>query len=246
MHQDLDVSRLDLSSARNLLKSGTPDAQDPLDYSGMLLNPGHGTATGSVIVSEERLGTITGVAPEARLIPIRTAKSVVQIFDSDLARAVRHAVNADCDVISMSLGGRAFFGLSAAIRNAKRNNLIVLAAAGNCVKFVVAPAAYDNCIAVAATDVEYRPWRGSSRGKAVVVSAPGQHVWAAHRKSTEDESEILVRPGEGTSFAVAGTAGVAALLRVRVSLVSPSRHWRNLLNALVFAVEDHTVTGPGQ
>ncbi len=210
-HDDLDADRLDLSSAKNLLKDGTADARDPLDYSGPLLNPGHGTGTGSVIVSEQTAGEITGVAPGARLIPIRTVKSVIQVFDSDLARAVHHAVRADCDVISMSLGGRAFFGLKAAVRNAKRNNSIVLAAAGNCVKFVVAPAAYDDCIAVAGTNSNDKPWKGSSRGRKVSVSAPGEHVWHAYRRSISDESQAEVRPGEGTSFAVASTAGVAAL-----------------------------------
>ena len=210
-HRDLDMSRLDLATATNLLAGGTPDGQDPLDYSGPFLNPGHGTGTASVIVSGEAEGLIVGVAPAATLVPIRTAKSVVQLFDSDLARAVRYAVQHDCDVISMSLGGRAFFGLSAAVRNAKRNNLIVLAAAGNCVGFVVAPAAYDDCVAVAATNANHRPWKGSSRGKAVEISAPGEHVWVAHRQSRTDESDVEVRAGEGTSFAVAGTAGVAAL-----------------------------------
>jgi subtilisin family serine protease len=209
-HRDLDTDHLDLANAKNLLPDGASDGRDPLDYSGPLLNPGHGTATGSVIISEEMQGSITGVAPDARLVPIRTAKSVVQVFDSDLARAVNHAVNVDCDVISMSLGGRAFFGLSAAIRNAKRSNLIVLAAAGNCVRFVVAPAAYDNCIAVAATNVEDRPWRGSSRGRKVAISAPGEHVWTARRSSTS-ETDTLTSAGEGTSFAVASTAGTAAL-----------------------------------
>ncbi len=209
-HLDLDPDRLDLANAKNLLRGGTPDARDPLDYSGLLLQPGHGTATGSVIVSGLAAGEVSGVAPAARIVPIRTAKSVVQVFDSDLARAVRHAVVADCDVISMSLGGRAYFGLGAAIRNARRKGLIVLAAAGNCVKFVVAPAAYDHCIAVAGTNVDDRPWIGSSRGRKVAISAPGQHVWVAHRKAAADPTDG-VKPGEGTSYSVAGAAGVAAL-----------------------------------
>jgi subtilisin family serine protease len=209
-HNDLDRASLDLDRARNFLFGESMDASDPLDYSGLLLHPGHGTATGSVIISSPDQGEVTGVAPEATLVPIRTAMSVVQAFDSDLARSVQHSVNADCDVISMSLGGRAFFGLRAAIRNAKRNNLIVLAAAGNCVGFVVAPAVYEDTIAVAGTDIDQRPWRGSSRGRSVAVSAPGQHVYTARRRSKNDPVTD-VTPGEGTSFAVASTAGVVAL-----------------------------------
>ncbi|HUP20689.1 MAG TPA: S8 family serine peptidase [Gemmatimonadota bacterium] len=209
-HRDLDPEALDLTRAFNLVDGGTPDAKDPLDYGGPLMNPGHGTATGSVIVSRPARGQVTGVAPAATLVPIRTARSVIRIFDSDLARSVDHAVRSGCDVISMSLGGRGFFGLESAVRNARRNNVIVLAAAGNCVRSVVAPASYDDCLAVAATDVNDRPWKGSSRGRAVDVSAPGQHVYVARRSSPSDP-DSLVEPSEGTSFAVAATAGAAAL-----------------------------------
>lgn len=209
-HEELNLSRLDLASAKNVLDDGPSDGRDPLDYSGGLLNPGHGTGTGAVIVSETSSGQIDGVAPKATLVPIRTAKSVIQVFDSDLAQSVHYATRSNCDVISMSLGGRAFFGLSAAIRNAKRNNLIVMAAAGNCVRFVVAPAAYKNCIAVGATGNQSKPWRGSSRGRKVDFSAPGEHVWTAHIKEQGDPLDA-VKAKQGTSFAVANTAGVAAL-----------------------------------
>lgn len=209
-HVDLDAARLDLTRAKNLLVDGPRNARDPLDYSGGLLNPGHGTGTGSVIVSQHDRGEISGVAPLATLVPIRTAKSVVQVFDSDLARAVNHAVAADCDVISMSLGGRAYFGLRAAIERAVRNDVIVIAAAGNCVRFVVAPAAYPQCLAVAGTNVDGMPWTGSSRGRAVDVSAPGEHVWVARRRAASEPADGLVA-GQGTSYAVANVAGAAAL-----------------------------------
>ncbi len=208
-HVDLDTLRLDLSRARNLLDSGPANAQDPF-VQGPLLHPGHGTGTGSVIVSSHETGAVMGVAPRARLVPIRTAKSVVQLFDSDLARAVNYAVDAKCDVVSMSLGGRAFFGLKAAIRRAVRNQLIVAAAAGNCVGFVVAPAAYDDTIAVAGTNVRSGPWKGSSHGSAVDISAPAEHVWIARRQKATDPT-TKVEPGEGTSYAVANVAGAAAL-----------------------------------
>jgi len=209
-HVELDVARLDLVRARNLLAGGSANGQDPLDYGGTLMNPGHGTSTAAVIVSEHEVGEVLGMAPRARLVPIRTARSVVQVLDSDLARAVSYAVDADCDVISMSLGGRAFFGLRAAIRRAVRNGLIVAAAAGNCVRFVVAPAAYPECLAVAGTNVRQEPWPGSSRGGAVDVSAPGEHVWTAKRSELAAPTTGLAA-GQGTSYAVANVAGAAAL-----------------------------------
>lgn len=213
-HDDLD--RLELSLQRNIM-AGTNDARDPLGSG----NPGHGTATGSVIASGGDLidppvsgeggtappGRITGIAPRARLIPIRAIQSVVQIFDSDVARAVRHATRSGAHVVSMSLGGTALRGLEAAINDAVHRDVLVVAAAGNCVGFVVAPAAFENCIGVAAVNRDRRPWRGSSRGRAVRISAPGEHVWCARAGA----GRAAVSRGQGTSFAVANVAGAAAL-----------------------------------
>ena len=183
-HVDLDSGRIDRRSSLNLMEGGT-DARDPLGYSG---NPGHGTKTGSVLVSDGGFdasgnttapGRIDGLAPKATLVPIRTFNSVIRVLDSNTARAVRHATTAQCDVISMSLGGRAFFGLERAINDAVRRDIIVVNAAGNCIGMVVAPASYDNAIAVAATNVDNTPWKGSSKGRAVDISAPGEDVYVA-------------------------------------------------------------------
>jgi serine protease len=49
-------------------------------------------------------------------------------------------------------------------------------------------------------------WRGSCRGAAVDIAAPAQNVFKANR-----DSNASVGQGQGTSFAVALTAGCAAL-----------------------------------
>ena len=212
-HVDLDSGRIDRRSTLNLMEGGT-DARDPLGYSG---NPGHGTKTGSVLVSDGGFdasgnttgpGRIDGLAPRATLVPIRTFNSVIRVLDSNTARAVRHATTAQCDVISMSLGGRAFFGLERAINDAVRRDIIVVNAAGNCIGMVVAPASYDNAIAVGATNVDNKPWKGSSKGRAVDISAPGEDVYVAD--AVAGATGIASSPGNGTSFATAAVAGAAA------------------------------------
>jgi hypothetical protein len=212
-HVDLDDASIDKTQGLNLI-DGNSDTRDPLGYGG---NPGHGTGTGSAIISGGDLksgsgtlppGDIVGVAPKGTLVPIRAIKSVVQVFDSDVARAVNHATTARCDVISMSLGGRAFFGLERAVKNAVRNGVVVVSAAGNCVGFVVAPASYANSIAAAATNIDNKPWKGTSKGSAVDISAPGEDVWVALAGPSPFDG---VRHGDGTSFATAEVAGAAAL-----------------------------------
>jgi len=89
--------------------------------------------------------------------------------------------------------------------------VIVLAAAGNCVRLVVWPARYDECIAVAATNAADEPWPGTCRGAPVDISAPGQNVYRAVVLPSGPSGADTVGQGQGTSFAVALTAGVAAL-----------------------------------
>jgi subtilisin family serine protease len=201
---------LDLTRDRDVI-SGDDDALDPLDegFFGRG-NPGHGTQTASVIASRGT-GSVTGVARRATILPIRTITSVVQVFDGDVARAIDHARRSGCHVISMSLGGVGFRGLQAAVRLAVADGLIVLAAAGNEVGFVVAPANYPECIAVAATGPDDEPWDASSRGPEVAISAPGDAVWTARTRGSASRPTYDVRQGSGTSFAVAHVAGAAAL-----------------------------------
>lgn len=191
------------------------DATDPLrppkrTFFNPLPNPGHGTATASVILGRGEAG-FSGVAPGATLVPYRATESVVQVFDSDVADAVRRARAAGCHIVSMSLGGTGFFGLQDAIGEAVAAGMIVMAAAGNQVGVVVAPASYDNCIAVAATGPGDRRWSGSSRGPAVDVAAPGACVWAALRDWDTTPPAAIVDRSSGTSYAVAHLAGCAAL-----------------------------------
>jgi len=195
------------------------DPTDPLDK-GLLDNPGHGTATASVVVSRGTVvpgapgtggpGRITGAAPKASLVAIRCIESVIRIRQSTVAQAVEHARRQGCHVITMSLGGLPSAALKTAIHRAVDQNLIVLAAAGNCVSWVVWPARYARCMAVAGTNAADAPWKGSSRGSAVDVSAPGELVWRAQRERAADPTDGI-GGGQGTSFSVALTAGVAAL-----------------------------------
>lgn len=209
-HPNLTTTGLNLDVDRDVIDADN-DALDDLQQHPLwpLPFPGHGTATSSVIAGHGPAAEgIAGLAPEARLVPIRATESVVQVFDSDVAKAVAHARLVGCHVITMSLGGKGFFGLEREIQRAVDSGIIVMAAAGNYVRFVTAPASYDNCLAVAATGPGDVQWDGSSRGRAVNVSMPGSQVYNARYT---DARQPVVGPGNGTSFAVALLAAAAAL-----------------------------------
>jgi len=177
------------------------DPTDPLTGA----NPGHGVGTASVAVSPESL-RVAGSAPEATLMPIRAITSVIEVSQVSVAEAINRAVDEGAYVISMSLGGVPAAALERAVGRAVAADIIVLAAAGNCVRTVVWPARYDDCIAVAGTNAADAMWKGTCRGPAVDVSAPAQNVYKAATSSF-----VAVEQGQGTSFAVALVAGVAGL-----------------------------------
>ncbi len=209
LHAELEASALDLTRDTDVI-DGDDDASDPLESGRFpeFLQPGHGSRTASVIVGRET-GVIVGVAPQALLIPIRTVRSVIQVLDGDVAKAVDYARRIGCQIISMSIGGLGFSGLEEAINRAVREGVIVLAAAGNFVPLhlVCWPARYRNCLAVAAVNSEERPWKPGSHGEQVDVSAPGEAVWVPDLSNTNNPP---VKTSSGTSFAVTHVAGAAA------------------------------------
>lgn len=211
-HRELDGGAVEMRLGYNYV-DGIQDPTDPL--STRMASPGHGTGTASVVVSRAQ-GRIAGSAPGAVLVPIRTVNSVVIGSGTAVAKAVDHARLNGCRIVTMSLGGP-FAGraLRRAIERAVAADLIVLAAAGNCVVDVVYPAWDANVIAVAGVDEHGNRWRGSCRGPAVDIAAPAENVHVARRKPGQmpqpGDLEQIDPRGQGTSFAVALTAGVAAL-----------------------------------
>jgi serine protease len=191
------------------------NAADPVDtLTGN--NPGHGTTTASVIMSDAPDGAtspfVAGVAPMAQLVPLRVTDTVVIFTWGRLAEAIRYAADQGFHVISMSLGGPFRSGtLDRAIDHAVSKGVILLAAAGNVWPFVVYPARFDQIIAVAACNCQRGIWRSSASGDTVDVTAPGESVWVARPGGTAAPGDDEVRPGSGTSYAVATAAGACAL-----------------------------------
>lgn len=193
------------------------DDNSPLDEleRGFLLFPGHGTSTASVIVSPKEAPAgfqnlaVKGIAPGVKMIPLRVSGSVIHVSMLNVANAIERAADRGAHIISMSLGGLFSHRLRKAVAYAQKRGVIVVAAAGNRVRFVVWPAAYEEVIAVAASNARRQPWGGSSRGSAVDVTAPGESVWVAQIGDADEA--YLVGQGSGTSFATAAVAALAAL-----------------------------------
>lgn len=241
-HSELDRAALRLDLAFDTLE-GDEDPTDPLDPD--TANPGHGTGTASVAVSSSG-GRIVGSAPGAKLVPIRCIENVVVFFGAAVARAIGHVHSKGCHVVTMSLGGGPSLAVEEAVWRAVRDHVLVLAAAGNCWPFVVYPARYANVVAVAGTDMNNLPWAGSSKGRSVTVSAPADNVWRAGFDLKSGKKE-QVGFGKGTSFAVAASAGIAALWlshHGRGNLIRQAEKRRVFLQSLFVAALAQTAQVP--
>lgn len=211
-HDDLKGA-LDTDRGWNFVEGGA-SPEDPLKTNSLhnnvgLRSHGHGTATSSVVAGR-RHSSVQGSTKHAKVVPIRAIRTVIRLTQKNVARAVEHARKNGCHVVSMSLGGLPLKALYSAIAVAIENQVIVVSAAGNCVGFVVYPARYQAVISVGGSNIRDIPWRGSSRGSRVDVTAPAEFVWRALRERP-GECTNLAAGGQGTSYATALTAGVAAL-----------------------------------
>lgn len=222
-HIDLDPARV----RRHLGFDFVEMKPDPLDALEPADGFAHGTATGSVIMSGGTIvsppaegeggtgapGTVTGLVPEAELVPVRAARSVRHIHGGRLAQAIYHCRKRGCSVISIGMGGHPSRALFHAMQDAIRHDVIVVAAAGNRVGLcdrAVWPARYTDCVGLAASDERDEPWQDTSRGPGVDVAAPGAGVWRAIREQ-QDSGQFQAGPADGTSYAAANAAGAAAL-----------------------------------
>ena len=181
----------------------------------------HGTFTASVIAAPQnepdRNGDeMVGVAPGATILPLRCVDTVILAGDLEVVRAIEHAVWANVDVISISLGGAPNPAMREAIIAALENDIIVVAAAGQgsgadwLPNQVVAPAAWPEVIAVGGS-IGPRVWYGCFNGPEVDFCAPAVDIVHATFNTADTNDLTNTVHSNGTSFATAMTAGVAAL-----------------------------------
>jgi hypothetical protein len=180
---------------------------------------GHGTRTGSVICGYDEKATTNpeqpfhGVAPKAPFVPVRISDSVaIDNRQVEFAKALNYLVDeAGVSVVNVSMGvllGPVQGVVRKALDNAYESGVVLLCAAGNHVRDVMAPAKLSRSLAIAGVTRADIPWSGSSYGKTADLAAPAYGLWAGTPKGGGTYAQ-----GEksGTSYAVACATGAAAL-----------------------------------
>ncbi len=181
---------------------------------------GHGTAMAGLIAAHghgrNRASGALGIAPRAKILPIRTKTGQVG-NSNDLPGAIDRAVQHGAKVISMSLGAGADDRLQQAVENALDADVVVVASNGNRPGqfFIQYPAKYPGVVAVAATDRDGNIASVSVKGSETVISAPGVEIASTSQTGAYQFAT-------GTSDATAIVAGAAALVRSRYPKLSAS------------------------
>lgn len=171
---------------------------------------GHGTGMASLIAGH---GRIAGVAPGAKILPIKIGTGGGRI---GVASGIRWAVDHGAKVISMSVGANVADPRErAAVEYALAHDVVVVAAVGNApeVTKIQYPARYPGVVASCATDRNGNHAAVSLTGPEVLLCAPGDKVSSAylHHNYSMDV---------GTSDSTALIAGVAALVRAKFPQIS--------------------------
>src|SRR3954452_12871874 len=181
---------------------------------------GHGThVTGIVAAAANNGKGIEGVAPGAKVMPIRVLDANGEGDADTVAKGIDYAVDHHADVINLSLGGTPVDSIigsdekfTKAVQNATSHGIVVVAAAGNdTAPFCEQPAVTGPLLCVGAVDRRKMRSFYSSSGD---IMAPGGTAL------TGDPSEDILstwndgkyQTDAGTSQATPHVAGVAALL----------------------------------
>jgi len=207
-HEDLQANILPRGSEDwDFADAGDPDPEDQASNS-------HGTHVCGTVAAVDNAVGIIGVAPRCRLMPLRVNltrgmnQNRADAINYATAQALAHPERRYVVNCSWRMNGD-HAGVRTAIRNAVRNNVVVVFAAGNANNNTddepEFPGVYPEVIAVAALDQDDRRAGFSNFGTNVDVAAPGVNIFSTERGDTYGFKN-------GTSMAAPHVAGLAALI----------------------------------
>jgi hypothetical protein len=174
---------------------------------------GHGTHIAGAIAAERNDFGITGVAPNAKIMPVRVLSAFGTGNQNNVAAGIRYAADNGANVINLSLGNE--FVPSNVVNNAiqyanNKGSVVVMAAGNSGVGQPDYPARNADSLGIAVGSIDVRGHmadisnRAGSRPLDYLV-APGVEI-----VSTTPDEDYELR--SGTSFATPHVAGVAALV----------------------------------
>jgi serine protease len=188
----------------------------------------HGTHVAGIAAALTNNGNgIAGVAPAAKIVPVRVLNACGKGYTSDITDGIVWAAGGSvagvpgnahpAKVINVSLGGGGECGTTFqnAIDYAASRGAVVVAAAGNnsfsATKF--SPANCRNVISVGASNRSGLRYVESNFGPAVDLAAPGDSIWSTYNSGSAAPGTESYGYSSGTSMAAPMVSGVVALVQ---------------------------------
>lgn len=178
-------------------------------------NNGHGTHVAGTIAAITNNGVgVAGGCPSCSILNAKVLADDGSGYHSSLADGLIWATDNGAKVINLSLGGPASLTLQEAVSYATSKGAVVVAAAGNAGSTSKSyPAAYENVIAVAATDNKDIKASFSNYGADWVdIAAPGKYILATLPNHTNASGKTNYGYMSGTSMATPIVASAAGLV----------------------------------
>ncbi|MDO8592013.1 MAG: S8 family serine peptidase [bacterium] len=188
----------------------------------------HGTQTAGLIgAASNNAKGVAAINWGAKILALQALDDNGEGTTTDVASAVRYAVDQGAKVINMSLGTTSSDPiLKAELDYASSHDVVVVAAAGNCgnpsdyflsdcsvVGQMIYPANYPQVLAVGATDINDNRASFSSYGPNLDVVAPGSGSLITTTWSLSNQTSLYSTSVYGTSFSSPIVAGLVALYR---------------------------------
>jgi subtilisin family serine protease len=196
----------------------------------------HGSLVSGVIASKANNSKGgAGLAPETKIMPLQVFNDDGEAYTSDIVSAIEYAVDSGVDIINLSLGTNGYDApMAAAIEYAKTNDVIVVAASGNCALNdqlfcqdlappgrMSYPAKLEYVIAVGSSNNQDYRSNFSSYGSELSLVAPGQSVGPLPIFNQNNNASYAT--ASGTSFSAPLVSATASLLKSQNSQLSSAQ-----------------------
>lgn len=162
-----------LVPGKNIINSSKPPEDDN----------GHGTVVSGIICAANNDIGMVGVAPKAKVMPIKVLDNKGNGNLLNVATGIRWAVDNGANLLCMSLGSpNPIQQVRKAIQYAASKNVIVFCAAGNAgnTRQIFYPAAYPETIGIGSINEDFNRSNFSCTGEDLDFLAPGGKIFSTH------------------------------------------------------------------
>ncbi|MER7005511.1 S8 family serine peptidase [Dactylosporangium sp. NPDC000555] len=214
------------------------------DDNSMADDSGHGSGMAGLIVAKGGdADHLLGIAPQAKVISVRTMTGSAPGTWTYIPETIRWAVDHGAKVINISGGGRVEAGGRWAVQYALDHDVLVVASTGDAKEFpgrtaVLEPASFPGVLAVTAVDRDGKVWDGALHGPQTVLAAPGVDIPMV---SAAGGGRVVgyYESTNGTGNAAAIVSGAAALIRAKY----PQLPVKDVVQRLIATADDAGAPG---